>query len=233
MTEEDILNIKKELRLLYRVTAAVHSLSLTDVLHEIVLVVDELLAADSILIYLFNSQKKSLILRASKNPHDELIDSITMKLGEGITGWVARHKQAVALPKNASSDPRFKYFHSLPEDRYEAFLSVPILTKHGVIGVINAQHKKSHHYSEMEITLLSAVGKLVGTAVENAQLIEETLELKEALELRKLVEKAKGILMKRKSISEAEAYALMQKESMDRRKSLKDIADAIIITERL
>ena len=84
----------------------------------------------------------------------------------------------------------------------------------------------------MEINLLTAVGKLVGGAVENAMLIEETLALKEALELRKLVEKAKGILMKGRKISEEEAYKLMQKESMDLRKSLKEISEAIIIAQK-
>jgi len=112
-------------------------------------------------------------------------------------------------------------------------LSVPIMTKRGVVGVINIQHKKPHDHSAMEINLLTAIGKLVGGAVENARLIEETFSLKEALELRKLVEKAKGILMKRKHVSEDEAYRTLQKESMDRRKTLKEIADAIILAEQL
>lgn len=233
MTNTELANLKKELQLLYRVTQAVHSLELSDVLAEIVAVVDELLAADSIFIYLVDVKKKALVLRASKNKHDELLNAISMKLGEGITGWVAAHKQAVAISNNAKEDPRFKYFLSLPEDVFEAFLSVPITTKRGVIGVINAQHKKQREYSAMDINLLTAVGKLVGGAVENARLIEETLELKDALELRKFVEKAKGILMKRKNISEDAAHKIIMKESMDRRKSLKEIAEAIIITEQL
>ena len=76
----------------------------------------------------------------------------------------------------------------MPEDKFEAFLSVPIINKRGVAGVINVQHEKQHTHTEAEINLLSAMGKLVGGAVENALLVEETLELKDALELRKLME---------------------------------------------
>ena len=156
-----------------------------------------------------------------------------MKMGEGITGWVASQKQPVAISKGASKDGRFKYFRSLPEDLFEAFLSVPIISKRGVVGVINVQHKKSHEHSETEINLLTAVGKLVGGSVENAMLVEEASVLKEALEIRKIVEKAKGILMKRQKISEEEAYAVIQKQSIDTRKSLKEIAEAVLLVEKI
>ena len=85
----------------------------------------------------------------------------------------------------------------------------------------------------MEINLLSAIGKLVGGAVENALLVNQSLALKEALEIRKLIEKAKGILMKKAGLSEDDAYHRLQKESMDSRKSLKEVADAILLADKL
>jgi len=145
---------------------------------------------------------------------------------------VAKNEKPVAISRGARNDPRFKLFRSLPEDKFEAFLSVPIINKRGVVGVINVQHKKPHKHTETEINLLSAMGKLVGGAVENALLVEETLELKEILELRKLVEKAKGILMKRRQISEEDAYRILQKESMDSRRSLKEVTEAILLAEK-
>jgi len=69
--------------------------------------------------------------------------------------------------------------------------------------------------------------------VENARLLEETFALKDALELRKLVEKAKGIVMKRRAVTEDEAYKILQKESMDARRSLKEIVDAVIVADTL
>lgn len=225
--------LKKELSFLYRVAQSVHSLEINELLQEIVKVASEITHADSCLIYLLDREKKTLALRASKNPHTDLLQQITMKLGEGITGWVAKEKKPVAISTGASHDHRFKYFRSLPEDKFEAFLSVPIINKIGVVGVINVQHKKKHPHSEMEINLLSAIGKLVGGAVENALLVEESMALKEALEIRKLIERAKGIIMERRKVSENEAYREIQRESMDSRKSLKEVADAIILADKL
>lgn len=234
MTQDKaIKDLKRELSFLYKVAQSVHSLEIDELLKEIVKVASEITKADSCLIYVLDKNRQELVLRASKNPHADLLQRITMKLGEGITGWVAKEKKAVAISSGAAKDARFKLFRSLPEDKFEAFLSVPIINKVGVVGVINVQHKKKHAHSEMETNLLSAIGKLVGGAVENALLIEEALVLKEALEMRKLIEKAKGILMKKSRLSEDEAYSTLRKESMDSRKSLKEIAEAIILADKI
>jgi uroporphyrinogen-III synthase len=233
MTPAEIQALQKELALLYQVAQAVSSFELEEVLREIVRIAGEVTEADSVLVYVVDKGSEELVLRASQNPRPDLLQKIKMKMGEGITGWVARENKPVALSQGASKDARFKYFRSLPEDRFEAFLSVPIISKRGVVGVINVQHKSAHVHSEMEVNLLAAVGKLVGGAVENALLMEETLALKEALELRKLVEKAKGVLMKRRNLSEQEAFKLLQKESMDTRKSIKEVAEAVLLMDKL
>jgi signal transduction protein with GAF and PtsI domain len=62
-----------------------------------------------------------LVLRASKNPHPEVVGRLKLRVREGITGWVAEHREPVAIPEKAAHDPRFQFFHELPEDSYEAF----------------------------------------------------------------------------------------------------------------
>lgn len=233
MSPKDIEDLHKELSFLYRVAQTVHSLELDEVLKEIVRIAVEITGGDSCLVYVMDPARQELVLRASKNSHKDLLTKITLKVGEGITGWVAQEKKPVVISKDARHDPRFKVFRSLPEDKFEAFLSVPILTKRDVVGVINIQHEQQHEHSPMEINLLTAMGKLVGGVVENARLIEETIELKGALESRKLVEKAKGIIMKRRSMSESDAFALLQKESMNSRKSLREVAEAVLLAEKL
>lgn len=164
----------KEVEVLHRITESISSnLDLEAVLKEIVEMVVEITQADACLLYLVNESQKELILQASKNPHSKLIGRIRLELGEGITGWVAKEKRMVAISKGADDDPRFKFFHDLPEDRYQAFLSVPVITKGGVIGVINVQHKKPHLHSEGEIALLTTIGHQVGSAIENARLYQE------------------------------------------------------------
>ncbi len=232
-TKANHIQKEKQLAVLFQVVSTTTSLDLDQVLSQIVKIVTKLLKADSTLVYLLDHKKEELTLRASKNPHKEVMGSIKMRMGEGITGWVAQHRRPIAIGARAGSDKRFKLFQNLPEDLYEAFLSVPIVTKKGVVGVINVQHEKPRKYTVSEVELLVAIGKLVGGSVENAQLIEESLTLKEILETRKLVDRAKGILMKRLQIDEDMAYRKMQKQSMNLRKSIREIADAIVLSEHL
>src|SRR5208283_3626923 len=94
-----------------------------EVLNRVVEFASALVKCDSCLIYVLEGNE--LVLRASKNPHLEVVDRLKLHVGEGITGWVAEHREPVAIPEKAAHDPRFQFFHELPEDSYEAFLSVP------------------------------------------------------------------------------------------------------------
>jgi uroporphyrinogen-III synthase len=199
-----------------------------EVLSQVVDFVTSVVQCDSCFVYVL--QGEELVLSASKNPHPEVVNRLKLKVGQGITGWVAQHRQPVAVPRNAAGDARFRMFNELPEDRFEAFLSVPLLSRGKVVGVINLQNLAPHDYSEREITLVSTVGFLVGAEIEIAHLEKENSELAGRLELRKLVERAKGILQKEMKISEQEAYVVLQRQSQASRKSMKEIAEAIVLT---
>jgi signal transduction protein with GAF and PtsI domain len=164
----------REVDVLHRISESItNTLDLEAVLKHIVEIVVEVTKADACLLYLLSDGRDELILRASKNPHPKLIGRITIGLGEGITGWVARERTRVVIPNNASEDPRFKLFNTLPEDRYHAFVSVPIMVKKEVIGVINVQHKRARRYREDELALLSTIANQVGGAIENARLYDQ------------------------------------------------------------
>jgi signal transduction protein with GAF and PtsI domain len=165
----------QELQVLHQITQTIAStLDLDEVLRQIIELVVEVTKGDSCLLYLLDEKEDFLILQASKNPHPRLIGRIAVKVGEGITGWVAQEAQQVAIPRHAAKDTRFKFFHTLPEDKFEAFLSAPIITSGRVIGVINVQHRRAHRHSDREKTLLSIIGHQVGSAIRNARLYEET-----------------------------------------------------------
>ena len=199
-----------------------------EVLNEVVDFARSVVACDSCFVYLLDGDE--LVLRASKNSHPEAVGKLKLKVGQGITGWVAKHRQPVVVARNAALDHRFQFFNELPEDRFEAFLSVPLLSRTRVVGVINLQNIVAHDYSEREITLLSTVGFLVGAEIEMARLEKERSRLAERLEVRKLVERAKGILQHDLKISEQEAYLMLQRQSQHRRKSMKDIAEAVTLS---
>ena len=201
------------------------------VLNRIVEFVTSVIPCDSCFIYVLDEDK--LVLRASKNPHADLVDQLGVQFGQGITGWVAEHREPVAISSNASNDPRFKPFKNLPEDHFEAMLCTPILCASKVIGVFNLQHRLTYEHSINEVRLLSMLGFLVGAEVERARLESENVELSGRLETRKAVDRAKGILQRDLSLSEDEAYRAMQTESRQRRKSMREIAEAIILGEDL
>jgi uroporphyrinogen-III synthase len=201
------------------------------VLGSIVEFVTTVIPCDSCFIYVLEQGK--LVLRASKNPHADLVDHLGVQLGQGITGWVAEHREPVAIPSNASNDPRFMIFRSLPEDHFEAILSTPILCATKVVGVINLQHRLTYQHTESEVRLLSTLGFLVGAEIERARLETENVQLANRLESRKAVERAKGVLQRDLGISEDEAYRTMQKESRQRRISMHEIAAAILLGEDL
>ncbi|HEY4049967.1 MAG TPA: uroporphyrinogen-III synthase [Acidobacteriaceae bacterium] len=201
------------------------------VLASIVDFVTTAIPCDSCFIYIVEQDK--LVLRASKNPHSDLVDKLGIHLGQGITGWVAEHREPVAISSNASNDPRFMIFRSLPEDHFEAILCTPVLCASKVVGVINLQHRLTYQHTPNEVKLLSMLGFLVGAEIERARLESENVQLAGRLETRKAVDRAKGVLQRDLGIREEEAYRTMQRESRQRRITMREIAEAILLGDDL
>src|SRR6266567_6238545 len=204
---------------------------LHEVLDQVVSLICALVKCNSCFIYV--REDDELVLRGSKNPHPEILDRLKLRVGQGITGWVAEHRQPVGVARDASKDPRFKMFTELPEDSFEAFLSVPILFRGQVVGVINLQNRLPHSHSKREIKLITTIGFLVGAEIEAARLDGEVSQLSEQLETRKLVERAKGILQREMGMSEEDAYLPLQRQSRQRRRPMKEVAEAIVLSEEV
>ncbi len=203
--------------------------------HEVLAQVVEFAAAlvkcDSCLIYVLEGEE--LVLRASKNAHPDVVDRLKLRVGQGITGWVAEHHEPVAISEKAAQDPRFQFFHELPEDSYEAFLSVPLMCRGRVVGAINLQHRRPHIHKRPEIRLISAIGFLVGAEIELARMEEVNSNLTYQLQTRKVVERAKGILQREMGLTEEQAYLALQQQSRQKRKTMREIAEAIILSEEV
>src|SRR5688572_17528297 len=161
--------------ILHRISGIVSSdLGLDAMLDELIGTVVSVTDCDACLVYLVDESAGEIVLRASQLPHTGEIGNVRLKVGEGVTGWVAQHKAVVALASGAFSDPRFKAFKSLPEDTYEAFLSVPLVTSGEVIGVINVHHLESRQHTAEEVSLLTYVAEQMGGAIVKAQLFEKS-----------------------------------------------------------
>lgn len=218
--------------ILYQVIEAISSLGIDELLAKVDLLVANITGADSTGIYVLDEQGQSMVLRASKL-HFDIVGKLKMKIGEGITGWVAEYGKTVIIERDAVKDPRFTRVTGLPDDLYESFLSVPIKSGDVIVGVINIKHKDSHKYPEEQVKLLEMVGKLIGRAIEHADLLEKTKTLEEAVATQKALSRAKGILMEKLKISENEAYHVIRKQATKERKTLLQIAQAVITATQI
>ncbi len=227
----DRLADKSEVDLVHLVTSQMAEAdALNETLTRIVDFICAVVNCDSCFIYVLEGQK--LVLRASMNPHTDVIGQLKLRFGQGITGWVAENMTPIVIAKQAFQDPRFEFFKELPEDRYEAFLSVPVLCRRRLVGVISLQHREAHVHTEREIKLISAIGFLVGADIEMARLESENQKLTQQLETRKIVERAKGILQRTLGIAEEQAYLTIQGKGRRTRKSMREIAEEIILHDQ-
>jgi transcriptional regulator with GAF, ATPase, and Fis domain len=114
-------------------------------------------------IYLLEGEE--LVLKTTHGFAQEHIGKIRLRIGEGITGAVAREMQPLNLA-NASQDPRFKVFPELNEDTYNAMLSFPLTDKKDIYGVINLQTTSVRHFTEDEIHFVSIIANLMLSAIK-------------------------------------------------------------------
>ncbi len=146
---------------------------------------------DSCQVYLYDKNKDELVLRAADASASDMVGKIRLKLGEGITGWVARERKHVAVIRDASKDHRFKYFPEIHEEDYESMLSVPLVNKGEILGVINVRTKRPRSYSKNQVRLLSGIASQVAGAIEKTRRARD-LE-KTAVQLHTLSEVSQAI----------------------------------------
>lgn len=218
----------KIIDLLFEITVS-NKLTFDSFLKKLIKIIDQVIEVDSCLIYFYDKDNNKLILIGSKIPHKNLLGKISLKKGEGITGWVFEHKKPVVIKEKAYQDRRFKFFKELPEDKYEAFLSIPIYDEKEVIGVINLQNKNPYQFDKKTVKTLQTIAKIIASAFRKVYLERQVNFFKNKLEERKIIEKAKGILMEKEKLSENEAYKKLRNEAMRKRKTLKEIAEAVIL----
>jgi uroporphyrinogen-III synthase len=148
-------------------------MELDEILQEIVSLVRGFLNCDSCLIYL--KEEEELVLFASSDSDSRNIGRVRLRLNEGLTGWVARERRLLAISREAYADSRFKCFKDLPQDAFEAFLSVPIISQNKVVGVINVQNREPRIHSGGDMEMLSTLGEQVGCLLVLSQQKSQTV----------------------------------------------------------
>jgi len=207
------------------------SLPIDAVLLDVVEVMSALTCCDACSIYLLDNDE--FVLRASNDSGSRRVNHLALNRGQQSAGWLMGQREPVSGSRRAFSDTRPAHFSELPEEGYEAFLTVPIVSGGRLFGVINLQNRNPYQYNPREISLAMTLGFMVGAKVNCARLEAENALLDARLRSRKLVERAKGILQREMKISEDAAYRAMRQESQHMRKSMREIAEAVLLTDNL
>jgi len=222
--------LEKQLETLSRISHAITSDQyIEDILKLIVTLTAEAMGFKVCSLMLLDAQKGELFIKATQSVSRQYLKKPPIKLGEGIAGRVAMQNKSIISP-DVKEDPRYINQDIAKSEGLCSLLSLPLSVKGTVIGVLNFYTSKKHKFTALEINVLESIANQAAIVIDNWQLMLETQVMKEKLETRKKVEKAKGILMKEKGLDEDSAYNLMRKYSMKTRRPMKEIAESIIVT---
>ena len=224
---------KQIIRALAKISEAITSdLYLEDILKLIVTVTAEVMRSKICSLMLLDKSTKELAVKATQSVSEYYNKKPNIKLGEGIAGRAAKYGRPITV-LDARKDKRYINQDIAKKENLCSLLSVPLIFKGNAIGVLNCYTAELHHFSQNEINIIKSIANQAAIVIENFRLIIESKVIKEELESRKVIERAKGILMKQENLSEEEAYERIRKYSMDKRKSMREVSEAIILSEEM
>ncbi len=205
---------------------------LEDILKLIVMVTAQVTGVEICSMWLIDDsmKPKRIRLKATQSIDPVYVKDRSLTMKEGVVGYVASHNQPLMI-KDVLEEPRFKEKEMARELGLVSMLGVPLEVRDQVIGVLNCFTAEPHEFSKTEINLVTAVANQAAIAIMNTELMVKTKVIQEELETRKLVEKAKEILTRRRNMKGDEAFRWIQKRSMDSRKSMRAIAEAILLSD--
>ncbi|MFC1666959.1 GAF domain-containing protein [Candidatus Omnitrophota bacterium] len=214
---------------LSKISKAISSdLYLEDILKLVVTVTAEVMNSRICTLMLLDEKKENLVIRATQSISEEYISKNPLRKGEGVAWKVIQDGKPIVVPDVLKAG-EYKYKDIAEKEGLASLLCVPLAVKNREIGVLNCYTSKPRKFTKIEINVLTSVANQAAIAIENTELMVKTRVIQEELETRKVVERAKGILMKEEGLTEEEAFRRIQKYSMDRRKPMKEVAGAIVM----
>jgi GAF domain-containing protein len=226
-------NSKRIIDALTKISDAVISdLYLEEILKLIVTVTAEVMNSKICSLMLLDKAANELAVKATQSVSEFYNKKPNAKLGEGIAGRVAQQGKPITV-LDVRKDKRYLNQVIAQKENLCSLLSMPLVFKGNVIGVLNCYTVKPHRFSTSEIRVIKSIANQAAIVIENFRLVVESQVIQEELESRKVIERAKGILMKRENLSEQGAYKLIRKYSMDKRKSMREVSEAILLSAEM
>lgn len=215
--------------------AITSDLFIEDLLKLIVMVTAKVTGVEICSLWIINEDEKppKIRLKTTQSISPEYIKDRALNLDEGVVGYVVSHKKPLIL-KDVLECERFKEKEMAKKLGLVSMVGIPLITKdEKVIGVLNCFTAQSHEFSDTEVNLLRAIANQSAIAIVNTELMVKTKVIQEELEARKKIEQAKEILMVTRKFNGDEAYGWIRKRSMDSRKSIREVAEAVILSNEI
>ncbi|MBC2717448.1 MAG: GAF and ANTAR domain-containing protein [Desulfobacteraceae bacterium] len=206
-----------------------------DLLKLIVLLTAKMIGAEICSLWLIdeNENPPKIRLKATQAIEPEYVKDRSLNLNEGVVGHVVTTKKPLVI-KNVMRSRRFKEKEMAKKLSLVSMVGVPLkLQDEKIIGVLNCFTSVPYDFSKTEIHVLTTVANQAAVAIFNTELIVKAKLIQEELETRKLIERAKEILMRQRNMNGEDAFRWLQKRSMDSRKSKRQVAEAILLSEDL
>ena len=127
--------------------------------------------SDVCFVHVLDDTERSLTLAGATPPFDSEVGKIRLPLGQGISGWVASHREPVVILDDKESDPRYLPFQSLRGRDFTSMVSVPMETDPGgLVGVLNVHTVAQREFGDRDVELLLVIGRLIAGAMHQARL---------------------------------------------------------------
>ncbi len=180
-----------------------------------------------------NTDPPVIRLKATQSFEPVYVKDRVLQLDEGVVGYVVSTQRPLIID-DVLNNERFKEKEMAKKLGLVSMVGVPLQGKENkVVGVLNCFTGKPHVFSETDINMLMAVASQAAVAIYNTNLIIKTNIIEQELKSRKRIERAKEILMKGRNLNGEDAYRWIQKRSMDTRKTMLEVADAILLADEL
>jgi len=208
---------------------------LEDILKLIVMVTAKVTGVQICSLWLVDetAEQKIMRLKATQAIDPDYFKDRTLNMNEGVVGFVASTNRPLIV-EDVLKEPRFKEKEMAKKLGLVSMIGIPLHVKEDkVIGVLDCFTVEPHEFSEVEVNLITTVANQAALAIFNTELMVKTKVIQEELEARKLVERAKDVLIRRRNIGGEEAYRWIQKRSMDLRKTMRQVSEAILLSDEL
>ncbi|MGI8808361.1 MAG: GAF domain-containing sensor histidine kinase [Acidimicrobiales bacterium] len=156
-------------------------LDVQDISQRVAALVTEATRSDVCFVHLVDDELQRVVLAGATPPFDEQVGAVQLALGEGIAGWVAKHARPAVVP-DKWKDSRYRYIPELRGQDFTSMVSVPMLVRGRVVGVLNVHSRAAREYGDDDLVLLTQVANIMARAIENTRLYRRLAEREEMLE---------------------------------------------------